>query len=83
MWTAELILWVKPDCGACDRAKELVASLSAAMQFDCEVRRIVDADSELVPLVPFVTDAEGHILAQAPLEARELVDAILAHTANT
>ena len=72
----ELILWVKVDCGACERAKELMASLSAAMLFEWSIQEGEYGDS-----VPVVATADGRVLAEAPIVAGELVDAILALTA--
>ena len=72
----ELILWVKVDCGACERARELMASLSAAMLFEWSTREGEYGDS-----VPVVATADGQVLAEAPIVAGELVDAILALTA--
>ena len=72
----ELILWVKADCAACERAVELMSSLSAAMLFDWSTRAGEYADS-----VPVVATARGDVLAQAPIVAGELVDAILALSA--
>ena len=69
----ELVLWVKTDCGACDRAKELMASLAAAMQFDWSTD-----EGEYGDAVPVVATSDGHVLAEAPIVASELVDAILA-----
>ncbi len=68
-----LVLWVKSDCGACEQAHELMASLSAAMLFDWESR-----EGEYGDLVPVVATAEGQVLAEAPIVVGELVDAILA-----
>ena len=72
----ELVLWVKVDCGACERAKELMASLSAAMLFEWSTREGEHGDS-----VPVVATVDGQVLAEAPIVAGELVDAILALTA--
>ena len=72
----ELILWVKVDCGACERARELMASLSAAMLFEWSTQ-----EGEYGDLVPVVATVDGQVLAEAPLVAGELVDAILALTA--
>ena len=72
----ELVLWVKTDCGACERAKELMASLSAAMLFEWSIQEGDYGDS-----VPVVATADGQVLAEAPIVAGELVDAILALTA--
>ena len=72
----ELILWVKADCAACERATELMSSLSAAMLFDWSTQEGEYADS-----VPVVATANGRVLAQAPIVAGELVDAILALSA--
>ena len=71
--TPELVLWVKSECSACERAWELMASLSAAMQFEwsTDVGEYGDA-------VPVVATADGQVLAEAPIVASELVDAILA-----
>ena len=71
----ELVLWVKPDCDACERAKELMASLSAAMLFEWSEREGEFGDS-----APVVTTSDGHVLAEAPIRPGELVDAILAAT---
>ena len=72
----ELILWVKADCGACERAQELMASLSAAMLFEWSTQEGEYGDS-----VPVVATVDGQVLAEAPIVAGELVDAILALTA--
>ena len=72
----ELILWVKVDCGACERAQELMASLSAAMLFEWSMQEGEYSDS-----VPVVATVDGEVLAEAPIVAGELVDAILALTA--
>ena len=69
----ELVLWVKSDCGACEQAHELMASLSAAMSFKWESR-----EGEYGDAVPVVATAEGQALAEAPIVVGELVDAILA-----
>ncbi len=69
----ELVLWVSADCQACDRARELMASLSAAMQFDWTEREGEDRH-----LTPVVTTSSGELLAEAPIVTSELVDAILA-----
>lgn len=72
----ELVLWVKSDCSACDQAKELMASLSAAMLFDWSTR-----EGEYGDAVPVVATTDGQVLAEAPISAGDLVDAILAATA--
>ncbi len=72
----ELVLWVKADCGACEQARELMASLAAAMQFDWSVQEGEYGDS-----VPVVATRDGQLLAEAPIAAGELVDAILVATA--
>ena len=69
----ELVLWVKADCSACDGAKELMASLSAAMLFDWSVR-----EGEYGDAVPVVATSDGRVLAEAPILPGALVDAILA-----
>ena len=69
----ELVLWVKSECSACETARELMASLSAAMRFDWSAREGEYGDS-----VPVVATADGRVLAQAPIVAGALVDAILA-----
>ena len=69
----DLVLWVKADCSACDRARELMASLAAAMQFDWSTQ-----EGEYPDSVPVVATTDGQVLAQAPIRASELVDAILA-----
>ena len=69
----ELVLWVKSDCGSCEQAHELMASLSTAMLFDWESR-----EGEYGDLVPVVATSDGHVLAEAPIDVGELVDAILA-----
>ena len=69
----ELILWVRTDCSACDGASELMASLAAAMQFEWSTDEGKYGDS-----VPVVATADGRVLAEAPIVAGELVDAILA-----
>ena len=74
--TLELVLWVKSDCGACDRAQELMASLSAAMQFDWSTD-----EGEYEGAVPVVATRDGHVLAEAPIVASDLVDAILTASA--
>ncbi|MCY3568937.1 MAG: hypothetical protein OXH38_09945 [Chloroflexi bacterium] len=71
--TPELVLWVKSECLACERARELMASLSAAMQFKWSTDEGKYGDS-----VPVVATADGRVLAEAPIAASELVDAILA-----
>ena len=73
MTALELILWVKPDCDACERAKELMASLSAAMLFDWSTQEGEHGDA-----VPVVTTSQGDLLAEAPIVVGDLVDAILA-----
>ena len=50
-----------------------MASLSAAMLFEWSVKTGEFADS-----VPVVATADGRVLAEAPILAGELVDAILA-----
>ena len=72
----ELILWVKSDCDACEGARELMASLSAAMLFEWSEREGEFGDS-----LPVVTTADGQVLAEAPIAAGPLVNAILAATA--
>ncbi|MDE2745615.1 MAG: hypothetical protein OXI41_06460 [Chloroflexota bacterium] len=74
--TLELVLWVKSDCGSCDRAQELMASLAAAMQFDWSAN-----EGEYGDAVPVVATVDGQILAEAPIVASDLVDAILAASA--
>ncbi|MYD73544.1 MAG: hypothetical protein F4Y11_04655 [Chloroflexi bacterium] len=74
--TLELVLWVKSDCGACDRAQELMASLSAAMRFDWSTD-----EGEYEDSVPVVATRDGHVLAEAPIVASDLVDAILTASA--
>lgn len=71
--TLELVLWVKSECGACDRAQELMASLSAAMQFSWSSN-----EGEYGDAVPVVATIDGRVLAEAPIVASDLVDAILA-----
>ena len=66
-----LVLWVKSDCGACEQAHDLMDSLSAAMMFDWESR-----EGEYGDAVPVVATAEGQVLAEAPIVAGELVNAI-------
>ncbi len=73
----QLVLWVKTDCSACDQATELMASLSAAMLFDWSTR-----EGEYRDAVPVVATTDGRVLAEAPIVASELVDAILAVTAR-
>ena len=73
----ELILWVKADCDACERAKELMASLAAAMRFEWSTQDGAFEDS-----APVVATTDGHVLATAPIRSGELVDAILAATAR-
>ena len=68
----ELVLWVKADCSACERAHELMSSLSAAMLFEWESR-----EGEYQDAVPVVATSEGQVLAEAPIVVGELVDAIL------
>ena len=75
--SVELVLWVKPECSACERASELMTSLSAAMMFDWESR-----EGEYGDAVPVVATSDGQVLAEAPIVAGELVDAILAVTAR-
>ena len=69
----QLVLWVKTDCSACDHAKELMASLAAAMLFEWSTQEGEYGDS-----VPVVATTDGQVLAEAPIAAGELVDAILA-----
>ena len=73
----ELVLWVKVDCDACERARELMASLSAAMLFDWSTD-----EGEYADAVPVVATADGEVLARAPIVAGDLVDAILAVSAR-
>lgn len=73
----ELILWVRSDCDACERARELMASLSAAMLFEWSER-----EGEFGDAVPVVATADGLVLAEAPIRPGDLVDAILAATAR-
>lgn len=73
----ELILWVKSDCDACERAKELMASLAAAMLFEWS-----EQEGEFGDAVPVVATADGRVLAEAPIRPGELVDAILTATAR-
>lgn len=73
----ELILWVKSDCDACERAKELMASLAAAMLFEWS-----EQEGEFGDAVPVVATADGRVLAEAPIRPGDLVDAILAATAR-
>ena len=70
--TPELVLWVKSECSACERARELMVSLSAAMQFEWSTDEGEYGDS-----VPVVATADGRVLVEAPIAAGELVDAIL------
>lgn len=72
----QLVLWIKTDCSACERARELMASLSAAMRFEWSTQKGEYGDS-----VPVVATTDGQVLAEAPIVAGELVDAILALTA--
>ena len=72
----ELVLWVKSECDACERAQELLASLSAAMRFEWSTQEGEFGDS-----VPVVATTDGQILAEAPIRPGDLVDAILAATA--
>lgn len=74
--TLELVLWVNSECGACDRAQELMASLAAAMQFDWSTQ-----EGEYGDAVPVVATADGRVLAEAPIVASDLVDAILTASA--
>lgn len=69
----ELVLWVKADCSACERARELMSSLAVAMQFDWS-----EEEGEYPESVPVVATADGQVLAEAPIVAGDLVDAILA-----
>lgn len=73
----ELILWVKSDCDACERAKELMASLAAAMLFEWS-----EQEGEFGDAVPVVATADGRVLAEAPIRPGDLVDAILTVTAR-
>ena len=57
-----LILWVKPECGVCHQAEDLMASLSAALGFDWQVR-----EGEYADQVPVITTANGEVLAEAPI----------------
>ena len=68
----ELVLWIKTDCQACEQAKELMASLSAAMLFDWSVQ-----EGEYGDAVPVVATTDGRVLCEAPMSPRELVDAIV------
>lgn len=80
----ELVLWVKPDCQACQTARELMASLSAAMRFEWSERDASEApDMIYADIVPVVTTETGEVLAHAPLIARDLVDAILAQASRS
>ncbi len=69
----DLVLWVKADCSACERAHELMSSLSAAMLFQWESRQGEYADA-----VPVVATTDGRVLAKAPIVVGDLVEAILA-----
>ena len=71
----ELVLWVKSDCQACERAAELMASLAAAMQFEWSTQ-----EGEQGGCAPVVATLDGQVLAEAPIDAGALVDAILAVT---
>jgi len=73
----ELILWVRSDCDACERARDLMASLSVAMLFEWS-----EQEGEFGDAVPVVATADGRVLAEAPIRAGDLVDAILAATAR-
>jgi len=73
----ELVLWVNTDCQACERARELMFSLSAAMLFDWSIQQGEHEDS-----VPVVATTDGQVLAAAPIVAGDLVDAILALSAR-
>ena len=73
----ELILWVKSDCDSCELARELLASLSAAMLFQWS-----EQEGEFGDAVPVVATADGRVLAEAPIRPGDLVDAILSATAR-
>ena len=74
----ELELWVKADCAQCDRARELLTSLGAAMGFQWTARDVSESPETIyADLVPVVATPEGEVLAHAPLEAGPLVDAII------
>ena len=73
----ELILWVKSDCDSCERARELLASLSAAMLFQWS-----EQEGEFGDAVPVVATVDGRVLAEAPIRPGDLVDAILSATAR-
>ncbi len=68
-----LVLRVSPACDACEDARELLASLAAAMRFEWSV-----AEADAGELTPVVATAAGTVLAEAPLDAGALADAIRA-----
>ena len=78
----QLILWTRADCAACGPARETMASLSVALRFEWSERDASEAPEMIFgDIVPVVTAEDGEVLAHAPLVARELVDAIIQHTA--
>lgn len=58
----QLVLWVKQNCELCREAEDLMASLSAALGFDWQVR-----EGEYADQVPVITTANGEVLAEAPI----------------
>lgn len=78
----QLVLWTTTGCGACVQARETMASLSAALRVEWIERDASEAPEMIFgDIVPVVTAEDGEVLAHAPLVARELVDAIIQHTA--
>ena len=78
----QLVLWTSAECGACAQARETMASLSTALRFDWSERDASEAPEMIfADIVPVVTTEDGDVLGHAPLIPRELVDAIIQHTA--
>lgn len=79
-----VVLWRRGECGACDRAEEVLRSLSAALGFDWEAREI-DGDASLEAVygsrVPVVT-LGGRELAWERIDAGALARAIRAGRAG-
>ena len=71
MLRVDLVLWIKQECGACREAEEMMASLSAALDFDWHVREGAYAEQ-----VPVVATAGGAVLAEAPIAPAALARAI-------
>ena len=78
----QLVLWTTAECGACEQARETMASLSTALRVEWSERDASEAPEMIfADIVPVVTTADGEVLGHAPLVARELVDAIIQHKA--